>query len=578
MFFRRVFSALILVLLPPIAGAEARTAYSVKIEFNQRVAMRDGVELSVDIYRPDVPDKFPVILTRTPYNKSTERGNHLGLGRYFASHGYVYVAMDVRGRGDSDGTFVPYRNEGPDGFDAIEWCAKQPWSNGKVGTIGASYLGYDQWLAALQQPPHLTTMIVLVSPPDPFVESPTGLQSPTYLSWYHLLLGHTLHTAAAVDWNALYMHLPLATMDEAGGFHAPYWQDILDHPGINSWWEPLIYQNKFDRVKLPILHISGWYDDEQAGAVMNYIGMTRNGATEETRKSQKLVMGPWPHAVNSTRRLGAIDFGPTAQIDLEGYELRWFDHWLKGGDNTIMSESPVRLFLMGRNEWQDKPDWPIPGTQYVRYYLGSKGRANSLFGDGELDPQLTSATATDYYKYDPADPVPFIMEPTYAQLGGPDDYRVVERRDDVLVYTSAAFDSPQVICGPVRAHLSASSTAVDTDFMVKLLDVWPNGFAQRLTDGMVRARYRAGGREPSLIEPGKIYGFDVDLWNTCQEFGKGHRVRLEVTSSAFPKYDRNQNTGEPLGKTANMKVAEQAIHHDVETPSYVILPIVPEKN
>jgi uncharacterized protein len=578
MFFRRVFSALILVLLPPIAGAEARTAYSVKIEFNQRVAMRDGVELSVDIYRPDVPDKFPVVLTRTPYNKSTERGNHLGLGRYFASHGYVYVAMDVRGRGDSDGTFVPYRNEGPDGFDAIEWCAKQPWSNGKVGTIGASYLGYDQWLAALQQPPHLTTMIVLVSPPDPFVESPTGLQSPTYLSWYHLLLGHTLHTAAAVDWNALYMHLPLATMDEAGGFHAPYWQDILEHPGINSWWEPLIYQNKFDRVKLPILHISGWYDDEQAGAVMNYIGMTRNGATEETRKSQKLVMGPWPHPVNSTRRLGAIDFGPTAQIDLEGYELRWFDHWLKGGDNTIMSESPVRLFLMGRNEWQDKPDWPIPGTQYVRYYLSSKGRANSLFGDGALDPQLTSATATDYYKYDPADPVPFIMESTYAQLGGPDDYRAVERRDDVLVYTSAAFDSPQVICGPVRAHLSASSTAVDTDFMVKLLDVWPNGFAQRLTDGMVRARYRAGGRKPSLIEPGKIYGFDVDLWNTCQEFGKGHRVRLEVTSSAFPKYDRNQNTGEPLGKTANMKVAEQAIHHDLETPSYVILPIVPEKD
>jgi putative CocE/NonD family hydrolase len=289
-------------------------------------------------------------------------------------------------------------------------------------------------------------------------------------------------------------------------------------------------------------------------------------------------MGPWPHAVNSTRRLGAIDFGPTAQIDLEGYELRWFDHWLKGGDNTIMSESPVRLFLMGRNEWQEKPDWPIPGTQYVRYYLGSKGRANSLFGDGALDPQLTSATATDYYKYDPADPVPFIMESTYAQLGGPDDYRAVERRDDVLVYTSAAFDSPQVICGPVRAHLSASSTAVDTDFMVKLLDVWPNGFAQRLTDGMVRARYRAGGDKPSLIEPGKIYGFDVDLWNTCQEFGKGHRVRLEVTSSAFPKYDRNQNTGEPLGKTANMKVAEQTIHHDVETPSYVILPIVPEKN
>jgi uncharacterized protein len=577
MFSLRHFSALIVVLLPLIAGAESRTAYSVKIEFNQRVQMRDGVELSVDIYRPDVSDKFPVILARTPYNKSTERGNHLGLGRFFASHGYVYVAMDVRGRGDSDGTFVPYRNEGPDGFESIEWCAKQSWSDGKVGTIGSSYLGYDQWLAALQQPPHLTTMIVLVTPPDPFVESPTGLQSPTYLSWYHLLLGHTLHTTAAVDWNALYLHLPLATMDEAGGFRAPYWQNILNHPGINSWWEPLIYQNKFDRVKLPILHISGWYDDEQAGALMNYIGMTRNGATEDVRKGQKLMMGPWPHAVNSGRHLGAIDFGPSAQIDLEGYELRWFDHWLKGEDIAIMKEAPVRIFLMGRNEWQEQPDWPIPGTQFVRYYLGSKGRANSLFGDGSLDPQPSKAATADRYTYDPADPVPFIMESTYAQLGGPDDYRPVERRDDVLVYTSAAFDSPRVICGPVRAHISASSTAADTDFMVKLLDVWPTGFAQRLTDGMVRARYRNGGDKPSLIEPGKIYGFDVDLWNTCQEFGKGHRVRLEVTSSAFPKYDRNQNTGEALGKTANMKVAEQTIYHDPENSSYVTLPIVPEK-
>jgi putative CocE/NonD family hydrolase len=214
----------------------------------------------------------------------------------------------------------------------------------------------------------------------------------------------------------------------------------------------------------------------------------------------------------------------------------------------------------------------------VRYYLNSKGRANTLFGDGSLDAQPSQASSTDRYTYDPADPVPFIMESTYAQLGGPDDYRPVERRDDVLVYTSEALESPRVICGPVRAHVSAASTALDTDFMVKLIDVWPTGFAQRLTDGMVRGRYRNGGDNPSLIVPGKIYGYDVDLWNTCQEFGKGHRVRVEVASSAFPKYDRNQNTGEALGKTANLKVAEQTIYHDAENPSYVILPIVPEKN
>ncbi len=552
--------------------------YEVKIEFNERVSLRDGVELSADIYRPAAVGQFPVILTRTPYNKSTERGNHLGVGKYFASRGYVYVAMDVRGRGDSDGAFVPYRNEGADGFDSIEWCAKQPWSSGKIGTIGSSYLGYDQWLAALQQPPHLTTMIVLVTPPDPFVESPTGLQSPSYLSWYHLLLGHTLHNAAAVDWNALYLHLPLSTMDEAGGFHAPYWQDILNHPGINSWWEPLIYQNKFDRVKLPILHVSGWYDDEQAGAVMNYIGMTQKSATAEARKSQKLLMGPWPHAVNSTRKLGAVDFGPAALIDLDGYELRWFDHWLKAAENGIMAEAPVRIFVMGRNEWQDQADWSIRGTQFVKYYLSSNGRANSLFGDGTLSAQAAASVVPDRFPYNPLDPVPFIMESTYAQLGGPDDYRPVERRDDVLVYTSESLEAARVICGPVRAHLSASSSAVDTDFMVKLIDVWPSGFAQRLTDGMVRARYRDGGDKSSWIEPGKIYGFDVDAWNTCQEFGKGHKIRVEVASSAFPKYDRNQNTGEALGKSANTKVAEQTIYHDAQHPSYVILPIVPDKN
>jgi putative CocE/NonD family hydrolase len=560
------------------APAARSVGYEVKIEFDQRVSMRDGIELSADIYRPNASGPFPVILTRTPYNKSTERGNHLGVGRYFAAHGYVYVAMDVRGRGDSDGVFVPYRNEGADGFDSIEWCAKQKWSSGKVGTIGSSYLGYDQWIAALQQPPHLATMIVLVTPPDPFVESPTGLQSPTYLSWYHLLLGHTLHNAAAVDWNALYLHLPLSTMDEAGGFSAPYWQDILNHPGVNSWWEPLIYQNKFNRVNLPILHVSGWYDDEQAGAVMNYTGMTERGATPEARKNQKLLMGPWPHAVNSTRRLGAVDFGPSAQIDLDGYELRWFERWLKGVENGLVAEAPVRIFVMGRNEWQDRPGWPIPGTHFVNFFLSSNGRANSLFGDGRVGPQSASPSPADHFRYDPLDPVPFIMESTYAQLGGPDDYRPVERRDDVLVYTSEAIDVPEVICGPIKAHLSAASSATDTDFMMKLIDVWPNGFAQRLTDGMVRARYREGGDRPSLIEPGQIYGFDVDLWNTCQEFGRGHRVRVEVSSSAFPKYDRNQNTGEALGKTSNTKIATQTIYHDLEYPSYVILPMVPGDN
>ncbi len=333
--FRRNAILLCLVLISVLSshaqqGAVSAPTFNLKIDFNQRVKMRDGVELDADVYRPDAPGQFPVIIARTPYNKSTQVGNHLAMGRYFAARGYVYVAQDVRGRGDSDGLFIPYRNDGPDGYDSIEWCAKQPWSSGKVGTIGQSYLGYDQWIAALQQPPHLTAMIVMTTPPDPMVESPTGLPSPTNMSWYNLLLGHTMHNDVAVDWNALYSHLPLDTMDAAGGYHSVYWQEAINHPGINSWWEPLIYQDKYDRVHVPIMHVSGWYDDEQAGALMNYIGMTQKGPVDQ-RKNQKLLMGPWPHAINSTHKLGEIEFGPTGQIDLFGYELRWVRSLAEGG-------------------------------------------------------------------------------------------------------------------------------------------------------------------------------------------------------------------------------------------------------
>jgi uncharacterized protein len=581
---RKAFSLSVIFTLSVFYSAAAfasaptsEPTYSVKSEFSTRVKMRDGVELSVDIYRPDSDGRFPVILARTPYNKSTARGGHLELGHYFAARGYVYVAMDVRGRGDSDGKFVPYRNEGPDGYDSIEWCAQQPWSTGKVGTIGASYLGYDQWITAVLQPPHLTTMVVMTTPPDPFVESPTGLQSPTYMSWHLLTSGHVLHNLAAVDWPTVYSHLPIYTMDHAAGMDVPYWRQVVDHPGIDQWWDPLIYQNKYDRVKVSIMHISGWYDDEQAGAPMNYIGMTTKGVTEEIRHSQKLLMGPWPHAVNSTTHLGDIEFGPTAMIDLNQYELRWFDYWLKGLDTGIMAEPPVRIFVMGENKWHDEKQWPLAGMKVSNYYLHSKGHANSLYGDGSLSTNPGADEAPDKYSYDPANPVPFLMEPTYAQLGGPDDYRTVERRDDVLLFTAEPFAKATTVCGPIRVKLSAASSATDTDFTAKLIDVWPQGFAQRLSDGMIRARYREGGEKASLIVPGQVYAYDIDVWNTCQQFGAGHRIRLEISSSAFPKYDRNQNTGEALGKSANIKVAEQAIYHDAKHPSFVQIPIVDDE-
>lgn len=566
-------AAVFLFLLAVSSPLLAQQQYGIKIDFNQRVAMRDGVELSADVYRPDAPGTFPVILSRTPYTKPSIYET----AKKFVPHGYVWVAMDVRGRGDSDGKFVPYRHDGLDGYDAIEWCARQPWSTGKVATIGGSYNGRIQWLTAVTQPPHLTTMIVMVTPSDPFVEFPTGLPIPMEISWYHLTAGHVTQNLEAVNWEAVMRHLPLIDMDDAAGRPNPYWDEAINHAQAGPFWDTVRYQNRYDRVQVPVLHISGWYDDEQIGTPLNFIGMTSASQPEAVRASQRLVMGPWPHAVNSVSKLGEVDFGPTSKVDMDGLWLRWYDHWLKGADNGIDKEPPVRIFVMGANKWIDENEWPIARTQYTKYFLSSGGKAQTLSGDGRLASTIPAKEPPDRYTYDPADPTPFITNATFAQVGGPDDYRPVEQRNDVLVYTSEPVAADTMVCGPVRARIYAASSARDTDFMAKLIDLWPEGFAERLSDGMVRARFRQGMDKPQLIEPGKVYAYDIDLWNTCQMFLKAHRIRVEVASAAFPKYDRNPNTGEALGKSTRMQKAEQHIFHDADHPSFILLPVVPQR-
>ena len=553
----------------------AQQTYEVAIDFNRRVPMRDRTELSADVYRPKTPGRFPVILNRTPYTKTS--ASNFKIAQYFVAHGYVVVFMDVRGRGDSDGTFEPYRNDGQDGYDTIEWCAAQQWSTGKVGTLGGSYNGAIQWLTAVKQPPHLATMIVLASPSDPFVEWPTGQPLPVDISWYHFTAGHVLQNMEAVDWKKLYEHLPLITMDEAMGRPNRFWKEEVEHARLDSWWEYKRYQNKYERVRVPVLNISGWYDDEQVGTPLNFVGVTTKGKTAEIRRSQRLLIGPWPHAINSSTKIGQIDFGPTAVIDINAYWLRWFDYWLKGIDNGLSHEPPVRIFVMSENVWRYENEWPIARTQWTKYYLHSNGKANTLSGDGSLSTTQPANEPADNYSYDPAKPVTFITDASFAQIGGPDDYRAIEERPDVLVYTSEPLTDDLEVCGPIRVRLAAASSARDTDFMAKLIDVWPNGYAQRLNDGMVRARFREGMDKPSLIEPGRVYDYDLDLWNTCQLYRKGHRFRIEISSSAFPKYDRNLNTGEALGQTSRMQVAEQTIYHDGKHLSYVVLPIVPRK-
>lgn len=556
--------------------------YDITVLRDVRIPLRDGVTLSADVYQPAIGGEFPAIVVRTPYGKTSK--TIFDTGSYFASHGYNVVYMDVRGRGDSDGEFIPYRNEGVDGYDSIEWIAQQEWCNGEIGTLGGSYLGRIQWLTALHKPPHLKTMVSIVTPSDPFVEWPTGVQTPHHLCWLYLTGGRVLQNVDVVDWERIYQHLPLVTMDELTGKTFEHWREEMKHPYLDDWWKKICYQDKFHQIDLPVLHISGWYDDEQIGTPLNYAGMRQKAPTEHARQNQKLLMGPWTHQINTSAQIGELDFGPNSLIDLKAYQLRWFNYWLKQEDNSIMQEPPVRIFVMGDNHWRDELDWPLPHTQWVKYFIHSNGNANSRFGDGLLTPSAPAVehgshneheASFDQYIYDPANPVPFITDMVSSQIGGPDDYSAIERRDDVLVYTTDVLEEDIEVTGPVKMELFAATSAKDTDFMVKLIDVWPNGFAQRLTDGMVRARFREGMDQPKLIEPNKIYSYEIDCWNTSHVFKKGHQIRIEIASSAFPKYDRNLNTGAELGQTTEMIKAKQTIYHDSTYPSAIILPIIP---
>ncbi len=546
-----------------------------KLEYDVKIPMRDGVKLSADIYRPDAEGRFPVILIRTPYDNGTA-GNAI-LGKKWAARGYVFVVQDVRGRGDSDGEFYPLADEAADGFDTLSWCGTQPWSNGKIGMMGGSYLGWTQAYVAGLGNPYLKTLIMTVTPPDPHRNFPLqfGAYGITAISWLAMVSGKTMQDISQFDLWRIYRHLPLFDMDRCLGRTIAAWRDWIDHPRFDDYWRQLSYQEKILETNVPILHISGWYDDVLVGTTENFVNLTTRAKSPEVRKLQRLLIGPWGHAVNASSRLGAIDFGPLALIDLDAVQHRWLDHWLKESANGIMEEAPVRVFLMGENKWAEEKEWPLARTRYVKYFLHGRGRANSLFGDGTLTLEEPGQEPPDKYLYDPKDPVPFITEPDFHQIGGPDDYRPVERRDDVLVYTSLPFTEAVQVCGPLRVKLYAASSARDTDWTAKILDVHPDGYAQRLNDGIVRARFRRSLEKEVWLKSGEVSEYEIDCWATCIGLKPGHRLRLEISSSAFPKFDANLNTGGPIGKEEHGVVAEQTVHHSRRWPSHIIVPVVP---
>jgi len=542
-------------------------ASPIAMSYDVRVPMRDGVELSADIYRPRGDGKVPAILIRTPYDNGT--AGNVAAGKLWAGRGYALVVQDVRGRGESDGVFYPLVNEAHDGYDTIEWIARQPWSDGNVGMMGGSYLGWVQMYAAIEKPPALKALIPIVTPPDPDRNFPVqfGAYGPASLSWLAAVSGKTMQDISQHDLRATYGHLPIYQADQVLGRTLTAWRDWLDHPTRDAYWEQQAFQQRLKDVDLPMLHVSGWYDDV-------LVGTTENFAAMSGKPNQSLIVGPWGHGVNRNRKLGAIDFGPEAIINLDSLYLRWFDRWLKGVRNGVERDPKVRIFVMEENRWREESEWPLARTRFVKFYLSSQGKANSSHGDGRLDTLPPRSQPPDRYRADPMNAFPFITDDAFSQIGGPDDYRQVETRTDVLIYSTEPLPKPLEVCGPLSAPLFAASSARDADFAAKVLAVRPDGFVLRLNDGIVRARYRNGFDRVELLEPGKVEEYRIDAWSTCIRLGAGWRLRLEVASHAFPKFDRNLQTGGPIGKEAQGVVAEQTVYHDGERASYLLVPVV----
>ena len=566
------------------------------MQIDRDVAMRtrDGVTLRADVYRPDGDGRHPVLLSRLPYDKLGRR--RPGDIDVFVEHGYVVIFQDTRGRFASEGDlYYPLTTEADDGYDAVEWAAALPYSNGRVGTMGQSYLGATQYLLAPTRPPHLVAAFPASAGADFHQCWVYHTGGAFELGWqlpYALLmardtiarrgLGATmlpelerLLVPAPTPWappvsDEAYRRLPLTAWAEWLAPVAPYFGDYLRHPEDGPYWWAIDLERRHREIAVPMYHVTSWYDIFLHGGLANFAGLRAHAATEPARRAQKLLIGPWahlfPYTSPTSTGTGDIDFGPAALLDLHEVQLRWFDHFLKGVDTGLLDEPPVKLFVMGENRWRDEAEWPLARTRYTPYYL----RAG-----GGLSPQAPGDEAPDHYTYDPADPVPTRGGNTLILAMGVQDQRPLESRPDVLVYTSEPVTAPLEVTGPLTVTLYAASDAPDTDFTAKLVDVRPDGYAQNLADGIVRARYRESRTAPTPLTPGEVTKLTIDLWATSHVFLPGHRLRVHVSSSNFPRFDRNLNTGEDQATGTRWRTARQTVFHDHRYPSHLTLPVIP---
>jgi uncharacterized protein len=531
------------------------------------VSMRDGVQLSTNIFRPDSVGAFPVLLLRTPYGKN-DKGRQ---GEYFfAQRGYVVVIQDVRGRYESEGIFDAFQNEANDGFDTQEWIGQQPWCNGNLGSFGSSYEGFTQWLPAQMGSRYLKTMFTSKTFSNFYREVYKGgaFRILRFCPWAYDMTRqmHTPPSFIRSIEDSLYRLIPLAAFDGALQWKIPFLKDWMSHPRFDGYWQRSAVQD-YCRINASIYHIGGWFDSFLQGTLDNFIKMSGDCIPDDVRSRQRLVMGPWLHGTEG-RSTGDVDFGADAAIETRKLELRWFDSQLKGIDNGVLKEPRVKIFVMGINRWRDENEWPLARTEYKRYYLHSNGNANTLSGDGRLDTIPGAGEPTDTFIYDPSNPVL-----TAGNLQ-PVDQRHAEARNDVLVFSTPVLTKDLEVTGPLSVTLYASSTAVNTDFTAKLVDVYPDGRAIGIREGIIRTGFREPQSIQGEIEPGKVYAFNIDLWSTSNVFKKGHRLRVEISSSDFPMFDRNFNVEGVPAFSDRMIKATQTIYHDKIYPSCITLPVI----
>ena len=547
------------------------------VQHDLRVPMRDGVDLSLDLIRPDVPGNYPVVLIRTPYDKVKARQPfHHELAR----RGYIVALNDLRGRFNSDGEFTPYVHDTDDGYDTVEWIAAQEWSDGNVGMAGGSCSARTQWLAAAANPPHLKALVPFVAPPDAYFNEPITngcflLPVAEWMLWmgrrsWQIDAGPPLYT----EMQPYFDTLPLADVARRAGIQSRWWDEWMQHPNLDDYWRRGSYMHAWPEMSVSALNVSGWWDMNFPGAHLNFNGLRRHGKNAGVRNGQKLIIGPWPHRVNRTSALNGLDFGEQSMIDLESYQIRFYDRWVKGMQNGIELEPAAHLFILGANEWWTADGWPLREAVNTRFYFHSRGQANSLQGDGVLSTEPPDTEPHDTYAYDPTNPNGVLWRID----DGPVDDRLPSTRNDMLCYTSAVLTQALDVVGPVEVTLFAASSALDTDWHVRLCDVHPDGSARFLCHGMLRARFRESFEEPQLMQPGEVYEFRFSADACGVRFLPGHAIRVEVTSSWFPEYDRNTNSGaENNFLDANPVVAHQRIYHERGRASHVTLPVIPRR-